>query len=652
MRLGLKGKLITTGLALTSLPILIIALLIFRQNIVTSSTAAQGCNQLVTNDLDHMVRSLYAMCQAYQDAIHAPSQAAKVTLQQRGPARLVPGETVEWRITNSLTNDTSTVTLPKLCVGTQWPGQITDPGTPVPFVDQIHELVGGTVTLFQRLNESGDMLCIATNALREGKRAIGTYIPARNADGQPNPMVTAVLAGEPYFGRAYAGDAWYITGYTPVFDTSKNVIGMLYVGSPEADATASIRQAMRDLKVGETGYVFVLNTAGADRGRYVVSRGGRRDGQIAAAGNPSLAELAIEPMVRRALALQPGEVGEHRYVWQKDPSAPPALKVVRLMYFKPWDWLIGVGIDESEFLHTAVAIRQTAARGMLQQLIVAAAAVIIAAVAWFAIARRLSGRLAHVTQQLREGSQQVEGASSQITSASQALAQGASTQAANLEETASALEEMSTMTRKNADTAREAAALSEEAQQAAQTGNAAMHRMSEVIATIEKSAGETAKIIKVINEIAFQTNLLALNAAVEAARAGKAGEAFAVVAGEVRALAIRSAEAAKNTAEMIETSIENARNSTAVATEVGQSLGRINTAATKVNQLVAEMASATREQAEGIAQINRSVAEIDKVTQANAASAEQSASASNELSQQAGNLHASVKSLVAVIGAS
>src|SRR6185295_18888337 len=145
----------------------------------------------------------------------------------------------------------------------------------------------------------------------------------------------------------------------------------------------------------------------------------------------------------------------------------------------------------------------------------------------------------------------------------------------SLEETTSALEEMASMTRKNAETAQQAAGLAGETKSAADRGNQAMHKMGTAIAEIQKSATETAKIIKVIDEIAFQTNLLALNAAVEAARAGEAGTGFAVVAEEVRNLAMRSAEAAKNTSAMIEESVSNARNGVALSQDVAKSLGEI-----------------------------------------------------------------------------
>ena len=265
------------------------------------------------------------------------------------------------------------------------------------------------------------------------------------------------------------------------------------------------------------------------------------------------------------------------------------------------------------------------------------------------ITRSITGPVRRIADTLANGAEQTSSAAGQVSGSSQSLAQGASEQAASLEETTSALEEMSSMTKKNSETAQQAATLAGEAQKTAEKGNSAMIKMSTAIAEIQKSAGATAKIIKVIDEIAFQTNLLALNAAVEAARAGEAGKGFAVVAEEVRNLAMRSAEAAKNTASMIEESVTNAKNGVEIATEVGKNLEEITTGAAKVNNLIGEIAAASREQSQGIAQVNTAVGEMDKVTQATAANAEESASASEELSSQAELLKGMVGELLAMV---
>ncbi len=267
----------------------------------------------------------------------------------------------------------------------------------------------------------------------------------------------------------------------------------------------------------------------------------------------------------------------------------------------------------------------------------------------FFIARRIVKVLRRIIESLQEGAEQVASASGQVSSASQSLAEGATEQAAGLEETSSSLEEMSAMTKQNADNAQQANTLSSDAQQSAQEGSEAMLRMSQAIDDIQKSSDETAKIIKVIDEIAFQTNLLALNAAVEAARAGEAGKGFAVVAEEVRNLAMRSADAAKNTADMIEESVKNAKNGVTISAEVSKTLEEIVNGVQKTSDLVGEISAASDEQAQGIDQVNTAVNQMDKVTQQNAANAEESASASEELSAQAEQMLMAVQDLAGLV---
>ncbi len=280
-------------------------------------------------------------------------------------------------------------------------------------------------------------------------------------------------------------------------------------------------------------------------------------------------------------------------------------------------------------------------------------AILVGVASAFLIARGITRALKQIINNLTGGAEQTASAAGQVSSASQSLAEGASEQAAAIEETSASVEEMSSMIKQNADNAGEAKNLADYARLAAQKGTDAMQRMNEAIDEIKRSSDETAKIIKTIDDIAFQTNLLALNAAVEAARAGEAGKGFAVVAEEVRNLAQRSADAAKNTANMIGQSVDKAGNGVEICQEVATTLQEIADNNRKVNDLVAEIAAASNEQAQGIEQISTAVGQMDAVTQKNAANAEESASASEELSSQAEELNRMVVELgVMVKGAS
>jgi len=262
----------------------------------------------------------------------------------------------------------------------------------------------------------------------------------------------------------------------------------------------------------------------------------------------------------------------------------------------------------------------------------------------------LSKALRRIIDGLSEGADQVASASGQVSAASQSLAEGASEQAASIEETSSSLEEMSSMTKQNAEHAGQANGLMEESKQTVGSASASMTEMVTSMQEITKASEETGKIIKTIDEIAFQTNLLALNAAVEAARAGEAGAGFAVVADEVRNLAMRAAEAAKDTSDLIEGTTKKVQDGSTLVERTNVEFGRVEESAMKVAELIGEIAAASREQSEGIDQVNQAVADMDKVTQQNAANAEESASSSEEMNAQAEQMKQMVDDLVGLVG--
>ncbi|MEY2881289.1 MAG: hypothetical protein RLZZ15_3669, partial [Verrucomicrobiota bacterium] len=267
------------------------------------------------------------------------------------------------------------------------------------------------------------------------------------------------------------------------------------------------------------------------------------------------------------------------------------------------------------------------------------------------IVASLRRALGPIAASLSAGAEEVASAAGQVTTSAQSLAEGASESAASLEETSASLEEITSMTKRNAESAAQAKELSAQTRAAADAGAADMAQMKGAMDAIKLSAGEIAKIVKTIDEIAFQTNILALNAAVEAARAGEAGMGFAVVAEEVRSLAQRSAQAAKETAAKIEDSVARSEHGVQISTQVAASLQRIVERAATVDALVAEIAVASHEQSQGIGQVNTAVTQMDKVTQANAGSAEESAAAAEELSAQSAELRRLVGGLGVLVGA-
>ena len=266
------------------------------------------------------------------------------------------------------------------------------------------------------------------------------------------------------------------------------------------------------------------------------------------------------------------------------------------------------------------------------------------------VVRQINSSLRKMISELSEGAEQVASAAGQISSSSQSLAQGSSEQAASLEETSASSEEINSMARKNAENSQSADGLVTQSQQKFVETNQSLEQMVVAMSEIKGSSDKIAKIIKVIDEIAFQTNILALNAAVEAARAGEAGMGFAVVADEVRNLAQRCAQAAKDTAALIEESIAKSNDGKTKVDQVAVAIRAITEESAKVKTLVDEVSLGSQEQTRGIEQIGQGLTQMEQVTQQSAANAEESAAAAEELTAQASTLMEVVHRLSSMVG--
>ena len=308
-----------------------------------------------------------------------------------------------------------------------------------------------------------------------------------------------------------------------------------------------------------------------------------------------------------------------------------------------FNWTIGTGNYVDDMDKVIAAQKATADANLRKNIIVLVGTVLAVAAAMTVmlslfLTRTVTKPLTRAIDDLNSSSDQIVSASGQLSGASQNLAEGSSEQASSIEEVSATIAESASMIKQSTDSAIQAAGLATQANDASLKGSQEMSDMMVSMTEIQKSSSEIAKIIKVIDEIAFQTNILALNAAVEAARAGEAGLGFAVVAEEVRNLAQRSAQAAKDTAGIIESNIELSVKGADASSRVNDSLTDINNKIEKVNQLISEVAAASQEQALGVDQISTAMNQMEMVTQQNASTAEESAAAAEELNSQAGYL--------------
>jgi methyl-accepting chemotaxis protein len=529
--------------------------------------------------------------------------------------------------------------------------------------DRFTAQTGGNATIF--VASGDDFVRVSTSVKKEnGARAVGTVLD------RAGPAYAALRDGKAYVGQATLFGKHFITQYDPVRDADGKVIGALYVGVDITADLAGLKDKIRTMKVGDTGYFYVLNAAPGKTYGDLIVHPDKEGSNLLASRDANGHEFVKEMLEKKS--------GLIDYDWQNPGESTVREKLVAYAWFKDWNWVLAGGTYKDEITTEATQLRNRYIAFGLVALGVFAALLylVVRATVTRPLARArdaavriakgdltvtidsrgrdeiallgeamngISRNLSAVVGKVRDGAEQIASASQEISTGNLDLCTRTEQQAANLAATASSMDQLTSTVKQNADNAHQANQLALNASTVAQKGGAMVAQVIDTMNSIDHSSRKIADIIGVIDGIAFQTNILALNAAVEAARAGEQGRGFAVVASEVRNLAQRSAAAAKEIKGLIVASSGEVTAGSRLVQDAGTTMDEVLASVARVTDIMADISAASAEQSGGIEHVNRSIGAMDETTQQNAALVEEASAAAQAMQDQAASLARAVR---------
>ncbi|PLX27067.1 hypothetical protein C0583_04970 [Candidatus Parcubacteria bacterium] len=655
---SIKWQLVIITSLLVAVPLSIVG--IYGINIMTEENYMQVEEQLTTETelVRNSIQSIYRMA---EKEVIGDSENGYNLFISYGSAVLSTSSSLTFDAVNQITKDSSKVTIPEMLIGGR---KITDHR----IVDEIRDIIGGTVTLFQVIPNG--LLRVTTNVMTlENERATGTYIPS------DSPVYKTIMSGETFKGRAYVVNGWYMTVYQPIFDNSGNVIGVFYNGIPEVDFQKELLDSVSETVIGKSGYVWIID----GEGNYVLSKNRSRDGENIWGAKDADGRLFIQEMINGAKALNGEDLFIYNYPWKNEGEVKARNKIASVLYYPEWDWSIAASSYSEDFETTLFA-----AQRQIWTLLIVSILICLVISYLFAsyIANPVKG-LSQLTEEASEGNLEIlvdekKGAGeinklshsfsvminkikkliSNIKSSVVSTAVSADQLSTSAEEVNAAMQQISStiqqiaagaqdVSRSVADSRKAASETEKSSQLGADSAHDLMQKMeklrdstrdtSQKLKILAEEPKKIGTIIDTINSISSQTNLLALNAAIEAARAGDAGRGFAVVAEEVRKLAEESQKATSDIDTLIkgiqrtietfvvdfENSIKNVGQGMAAATKTQQAFAEIPKSINNINKTLVNVSAVTEQNAAGSGEVSSAVQQVSSSMQQVSSTAQQ-----------------------------